>query len=459
MIDEWMYQSNGQDLGPVTFSQLQELINDGTVKANSEVRSVRSFSWQRASFVEGLNFPASNSGTSGKADNSSSFDIPNKGGGDDWYYRVGTLELGPLTSIELIELAKNQQLSAEDEVKLGVNGKWRLVASIRRLVAVLPVQAAAAAPVQQKASARPQVASTPKSRSETPKQVPVVAPRNNQAVTRPGSSPEVAIPATVASGPSYAENLVQRVEECLEALNQPGKPQIGYSLEDGVVTVRGRVASVGEQLLVVRRLSSISGVVRVIDSLAVSAPPVPATASASTTGFRSQPARRATPQQRGPGLLERLQETLTGEYGKHVVGLGLAVVFLGYWYFPRSPVRPVAVHPVKGSVVIDGKPLANAAVVLHPVGQTKKLPPNLHPHAKAAPDGSFALETFDPADGAPDGEFVATVFLVAETEVNGEKNYGANLLPAVYSDPGTSPIRVKITSSTKVLEPLQLITQ
>ncbi len=467
MSDEWMYQSNGRDIGPVSFSQLQDLINNGILTPNSEVRSARSFSWQRASFVEGLKFSKPvNSDSRPAVKASSEFDISAKGA-DDWYYRVGTIELGPLTFVELTELAKNQQLSADDDVKLGASGKWRRVASIGRLVAALPYQVAtpaepaSPAPAQPQITPQPQISPTPKPRKATPAQISVVdTPKPQPTASRPKSSPVVAVvPAPVSQGSMNGEELVQRVEECLEALNKPGKPQIGYSLENGVVTVRGVVASVGEQLLVMRRLSSVAGVVRVVDSLTVSAPAALVPTPASTTGFRPQPAKRSAPQQQGSGLVERLKETISGEYGKHVIGLAVAVTFLGYWYFPRSPVRPVAVHPVKGSVVIDGKPLANAAVVLHPVGQTKKLPPNLHPHAKAAPDGSFALETFDPADGAPDGEFVATVFLVAETEVNGEKNYSGNLLPAVYSDPGTSPIRVKITSATKILEPLQLITQ
>ena len=62
----------------------------------------------------------------------------------------------------------------------------------------------------------------------------------------------------------------------------------------------------------------------------------------------------------------------------------------------------------------------------------------------------------DPKDGAPDGDFVATVFLVEETEVDGERQTGPNVLPAVYSKPETSPLKFKITSSTRELAPLEL---
>ena len=58
-----------------------------------------------------------------------------------WYCQLFGQELGPLTFEELIGHVERQQLSADDQVKLGTHGRWRPVASIGRLMAALPCQA------------------------------------------------------------------------------------------------------------------------------------------------------------------------------------------------------------------------------------------------------------------------------------------------------------------------------
>src|SRR6202012_2606802 len=60
---------------------------------------------------------------------------------DEWFCIIGGAELGPMSFEELTGYAQNEQLSADDEVKLGATGKWRRVGSIGRLMAVMPYQA------------------------------------------------------------------------------------------------------------------------------------------------------------------------------------------------------------------------------------------------------------------------------------------------------------------------------
>ncbi|MBS0201360.1 MAG: DUF4339 domain-containing protein [Planctomycetes bacterium] len=60
---------------------------------------------------------------------------------DQWYYMLGGQELGPLKIDELIDYVEHEQLTADDEVKLGEQGKWRRVGSIGRLMAAIPYQA------------------------------------------------------------------------------------------------------------------------------------------------------------------------------------------------------------------------------------------------------------------------------------------------------------------------------
>ena len=108
--------------------------------------------------------------------------------------------------------------------------------------------------------------------------------------------------------------------------------------------------------------------------------------------------------------------------------------------------------------MMNGEPLGDAAIVLHRIGHSK-IPANLHPRARANGDGTFVLESFDPADGAPNGDFVATVCLNKAVVTDGETLPGPNVLPAVYSRPETSPLKIKITASTRELQPLELVVE
>src|SRR5688572_2850728 len=63
-------------------------------------------------------------------------------------------------------------------------------------------------------------------------------------------------------------------------------------------------------------------------------------------------------------------------------------------------VARIPTHRAQGQVLWEGKPLANAFVVLHPES------PDLVP-ARASTDasGNFTLTTFDTGDGAPAGDY------------------------------------------------------
>ncbi len=54
---------------------------------------------------------------------------------DNWYYRMLGAEFGPVTLNELIELAKSETLSRDDEVRFGTNGAWRRAGSMGQLMA------------------------------------------------------------------------------------------------------------------------------------------------------------------------------------------------------------------------------------------------------------------------------------------------------------------------------------
>jgi hypothetical protein len=98
------------------------------------------------------------------------------------------------------------------------------------------------------------------------------------------------------------------------------------------------------------------------------------------------------------------------------------------------------VYPAKGRVLYGGKPLPQAFVVLHPVGDDDKRA--VRPSALADNEGVFVLGSCGKGDGAPAGDYIATVEwrpLVGE-----EPEPGPNRLHPRYSKAATSDLRVRI---------------
>jgi hypothetical protein len=116
--------------------------------------------------------------------------------------------------------------------------------------------------------------------------------------------------------------------------------------------------------------------------------------------------------------------------------------------------RP-AVYPAQGKIFYEGKPAANALVILHPVNNDPKLE-SVRPLAHVEPDGSFKLTTFDNGDGAPAGDYVITVDWREKTAPVEGAPPGRSLLPPRYSNPQLSQLHVQIREGANELEPLKL---
>ena len=59
---------------------------------------------------------------------------------EGWYYKVLGAEFGPVSMQKLIELAKSNSISADDQVRFGLKSSWRSVGSIGQLMAHLPFE-------------------------------------------------------------------------------------------------------------------------------------------------------------------------------------------------------------------------------------------------------------------------------------------------------------------------------
>lgn len=147
MSEQWYYRMFGEEFGPVALEKLREMADHGTVGREDEVRSDRSTRWVPAGSVRELGLSPGGGGVevATASDSDAVMNVVAQGeraGLDDWYCLANGHELGPLNFDELMKFARHEQLSADDEVKLGANGKWRRVGSIGRLMAVLPYRAA-----------------------------------------------------------------------------------------------------------------------------------------------------------------------------------------------------------------------------------------------------------------------------------------------------------------------------
>ena len=114
--------------------------------------------------------------------------------------------------------------------------------------------------------------------------------------------------------------------------------------------------------------------------------------------------------------------------------------------------RREAVYRVRGMVLFDDRPLAEAQVVFHPVASTQR-------SLIAITDsrGEFSLTTYEPNDGAPVGEYRVTVEYRELVQEGDEMvRTGANLLPAHYASQADSGLRCTVNAEKNQLEPFRL---
>jgi hypothetical protein len=113
--------------------------------------------------------------------------------------------------------------------------------------------------------------------------------------------------------------------------------------------------------------------------------------------------------------------------------------------FGAKTIEPIhkPVHPFRGKVLFDGRPINNALVKFHSLDDTSRdLPPSA---ARTLKDGTFQLSTYAAHDGAPEGEYAVTVSLVGGEDED-------NKLPTRYSKIETSGLKATVKAGNN--EPL-----
>lgn len=111
-------------------------------------------------------------------------------------------------------------------------------------------------------------------------------------------------------------------------------------------------------------------------------------------------------------------------------------------FFTGCSEKWVEVFPVSGTLKFDNLAPAGARIVLHPVNPPKAEGEAVAPTGSVRSDGSFIITSYKAGDGAPPGDYVATVEWYKFDEKLGGP--GPNVIPALYANPKTSPIKVTV---------------
>jgi hypothetical protein len=115
-----------------------------------------------------------------------------------------------------------------------------------------------------------------------------------------------------------------------------------------------------------------------------------------------------------------------------------------------------AVYPVHGRVLFNGKPVANAQVTFHPVGDVKR--ETIRPVGKVDEEGNFTLTSFKNGDGAAPGEYQVTVvwLLAKPVRPGSDETVSGNYLPVKYANAETSQLTATVTAGPNELLPFEL---
>lgn len=106
---------------------------------------------------------------------------------------------------------------------------------------------------------------------------------------------------------------------------------------------------------------------------------------------------------------------------------------------------------INGKVLVDGEPVKDIWVTLHPVDP--KVP--LRPRGQTDANGNFKLTTYTGGDGAPEGEYNVTIAWL--TYSSRDKDWGgADKLKDQYSDPKTTSLHLTVKDTPMELPTFEL---
>jgi hypothetical protein len=114
----------------------------------------------------------------------------------------------------------------------------------------------------------------------------------------------------------------------------------------------------------------------------------------------------------------------------------------------------VPVYPVRGQVLLNGKPLAEAIVTFHLQDASAS---DALPSAHTDAEGRFALTSYEPGDGAPAGAYaISLVCFRAQPIRKGVESPALNVVPTRYANAATSKLTATVVAGNNELPSLQV---
>jgi hypothetical protein len=130
---------------------------------------------------------------------------------------------------------------------------------------------------------------------------------------------------------------------------------------------------------------------------------------------------------------------------------------------PTRPTGDVPVHPVKGQVLVDGKPLAGAQVTFHPADESKPGQDVARPTGQTDEEGRFRLMTYTRDDGAPAGSYLVSISGLARPQSEGSNVLESagpltktDVLRGRYLDPRKSDLKAEVRVGDNTLPAFEL---
>lgn len=115
-----------------------------------------------------------------------------------------------------------------------------------------------------------------------------------------------------------------------------------------------------------------------------------------------------------------------------------------------------ACYPVKGQVLVQGKPAEGVLLIFRPKENPDATEwPTGFPHATSAAEGKFEIGTYTDNDGAPAGDYVVVATWTVPNPQNEEAS-SPDKLGGRFADPATSKLSAKVEAKPTELSPINL---
>ena len=134
---EWYCRVLGQELGPMTFDELQAMAKSNSLQADDEVRHGATEPWQNADRTRGLKFSKEEVDSTASHDRTSTL-VPfgEAATKREWFYEILGQQMGPISFQTMAQAVAEGTLKFEDKARRGITGAWSFVMDVPGLVSI-----------------------------------------------------------------------------------------------------------------------------------------------------------------------------------------------------------------------------------------------------------------------------------------------------------------------------------